>query len=677
MLSLGVLYLLLRLVRSPFGHVLVAIRENQLRANFQGYPVERYKLGVFVISAVVTGFAGGLIGFQNYLVSAEAVSVPFSGELLAIVVIGGMRSMLGPALGALFFILFRELFSIWTSDWLLWFGLIFVAFVLFSPDGLVGIWARLSKRWWPQPEESAAMSRRKIYDGLPLPAFLMPNGLSGTVLEVNGVSRSFGGIRAVNNASLNVGAGEIHALIGPNGAGKTTLFNLVSGLFPTDKGTIKLNGREIQGVPSDLICHQGLARSFQITNLFKGLSIYENLRLSLQAQSDMRFNLWRDIDSYDDIHAETAELVKFLGLEGIEAIEGGELSYGGQRLVDLGIALGSKPQVLLLDEPLAGLAAAERERVSNLVKNVAVNIPVLIVEHDIDRVLGFSQVVTVMNQGEVLMTGSPAAVRADRRVQEIYTGTGVPEVVHARTDETNTSATQILRFEGVNTFYGKSHVLHDASLDVREGEIVALLGRNGAGKSTLLKTLAGLVPLSSGAIEFSGTDISRLPAPDIARMGIGYVPQGRGLFAGMTVRENLALGRLARKTDGSNGVVWDEAQILQYFPRLRERMDIAADYLSGGEQQMVAVARAMSGNVKLLLLDEPFEGLAPTVILELFKVFDQLRRHTSIVIVEHNLDLVLALADRVFALERGAVFHQGPAAPLLTDLEYRKKILWL
>ena len=145
----------------------------------------------------------------------------------------------------------------------------------------------------------------------------------------------------------------------------------------------------------------------------------------------------------------------------------------------------------------------------------------------------------------------------------------------------------------------------------------------------------------------------------------------------MTVRENLSLGRLARRTDGSHGVVWSEEQILAYFPRLKERMDVAADYLSGGEQQMVAVARAMSGNVKLLLLDEPFEGLAPAVILELFKVFDLLRRQTSIVIVEHNLDLVLALADRVFALERGAVFHQGTASPLLTDLEYRKKILWL
>jgi ABC-type branched-subunit amino acid transport system ATPase component/ABC-type branched-subunit amino acid transport system permease subunit len=676
-LCLGTLYLLLRLVRSPFGHVLMAIRENQLRATFQGYPVERYKLAVFVISAVVTGFAGGLIGFQNYLVSAEAVSVPFSGELLAIVVIGGMRSMLGPAIGALFFILFRELFSIWTPNWLLWFGLVFVAFVLYSPGGLVGIWAILAKRWWPPPEEAAAMSKRKIYDGLPLPTFLRPTALDGTVLEVRDVSKTFGGIRAVTNASLTVGAGEIHALIGPNGAGKTTLFNLVSGLYPTDGGTIKLNGREIQGVPSDLICHKGLARSFQITNLFKGLSIYENLRLSLQAQSDGRFNLWRDIDHYENIHAETAELIKFLGLQGIESIEGGELSYGGQRLVDLGIALGSKPQVLLLDEPLAGLAAAERERVSNLVRNIATNIPVLIVEHDIDRVLGFSRTVTVMNQGEVLMTGAPAAVRADRRVQEVYTGTGVPEVEHVSSEQARNSAAPILRFERVNTFYGKSHILHDATLDVREGEIVALLGRNGAGKSTLLKTLAGLVPLSSGSIGYAGTDISRLPAPEIARAGIGYVPQGRGLFAGMTVKENLALGRLARKTDGSTGVVWDEAQILEYFPRLRERMDVAADYLSGGEQQMVAVSRAMSGNVKLLLLDEPFEGLAPAVILELFKVFDRLRQHISIVIVEHNLDLVLALADRVFALERGAVFHQGPAQPLLTDLEYRKKILWL
>ena len=673
-IALGVLYVVLRVVRSPFGHVLVAIRENQQRATFQGYAIDRYKLGAFVLSAMVTGLAGALLGFQNYLVSAEGVTVAFSGELLAMVVIGGMHHLLGPALGALFFVLFRELFSMWSGNWLLWFGLVFVAFVLYSPSGLVGVWARLKRRWRPAPEEAAAMSARKITAGLPLPSFLRPAAPHGTVLAVEGVAKHFGGIRAVAEASLEVKAGEVHALIGPNGAGKTTLFNLISGLYPCDDGSVRLNGREIRRLPSHRICGQGLARSFQITNLFRGLTIYENLRLSLQACHPARFNAWRDIDSYPEIHAQAAELVRFLGLEGIEAIEAGALSYGGQRLVDLGIALGAKPHVLMLDEPLAGLAAAERERVSSLVKAIAANIPVLIVEHDIDRVLGFSQRVTVMNQGEVLMAGTPEEVRADRRVQEIYTGKGTPPVTGRSAGE---AGAPLLRFERVNAYYGKSHIINDATLDVREGEVVALLGRNGAGKSTLLKTLAGLVPAASGTIQFAGRDIAGLPAPDIARLGIGYVPQGRGLFAGMTVAENLALGRLARPSDGASGVAWSEEQIFEYFPRLRERMHVAADYLSGGEQQMAAVARALCGNVRLLLLDEPFEGLAPAIVQDLFRVFDRLRRHASIVIVEHNLDLVLALADRVFALERGAVFHQGPAGALLSDLDYRKRILWI
>ncbi|HVB46862.1 MAG TPA: branched-chain amino acid ABC transporter ATP-binding protein/permease [Burkholderiales bacterium] len=675
-IGLGVLYGLLRVVRSPFGHALVAIRENQQRATFQGYAVDRYKLGAFVLSATVTGLAGALLGFQNYLVSADGVTVAFSGELLAMVVIGGMRNILGPALGALFFVLFRELFSMWTDNWLLWFGLVFVGFVLYSPTGLVGVWTRLRRRWRPVIEEAAAMSRRTIHDGAPVPGFLRPSAWHGAALQVEGVHKRFGGIQAVADACLEVDAGQIHALIGPNGAGKTTLFNLISGLFAPDVGTVWLNGSEVHGLSPERICQRGLARSFQITNLFKGLSIYENLRLSLQARHASRFNFWRDVDSYPEIHAEASELIRFLGLEGIEQIEGGALSYGGQRLVDMGIALGSKPQALLLDEPLAGLAAAERERVSNLVKTVASSIPVLIVEHDIDRVLGFSHQVTVMHQGAVLMTGTPEEVRADRRVQEIYTGTGTPPVT-GRAAAGARDAAPLLQCSGINAFYGKSHVLMDAALDVREGEIVALLGRNGAGKSTLLKTLAGLLRPASGRIEFDGRDIADLPAPDIARAGIGYVPQGRGLFAGMTVAENLALGRLARATDGRRGVVWSEQQIFEHFPRLKERMHVAADYLSGGEQQMAAVARALSGNVRLLLLDEPFEGLAPAVVQELFGVFDRLRRHVSIVIVEHNLDLVLALADRVFALERGAVFHEGPAERLLTDLEYRKRILWL
>jgi ABC-type branched-subunit amino acid transport system ATPase component/ABC-type branched-subunit amino acid transport system permease subunit len=676
-IALAVVYAAQRVLRSPFGHAVVAIRENQLRATFQGYRVDRYKLAIFVLSAVVTGLAGSLLGFLTYLVSAEGVSVPFSGELLAMVVIGGMRSFLGPALGALFFILFRELFSIWTANWLLWFGLVFAFFVIFSPNGLAGIWSQVTQRWHRMPEESAAMSERKVYGDLPLPGFLCPAGRQGTVLSVEGVSKHFAGIRAVENATLTVNAGEIHALIGPNGAGKTTLFNLVSGLYEPGAGAVRLYGKEIQASSPSDICSKGLIRSFQITSLFRGLSIYENLRLSVQAQHPKRFNFWIDTRDLIDIHAETADLIRYLGLEGIEHVEAGELSYGGQRLVDLGIALGCKPQVLLLDEPLAGLPAAERGRVSDLIKNIAANIPVLIVEHDIDRVLGFSHRVTVMNQGEILMTGTPDEVRNDPRVQQIYTGTGASDAPRKRASTTPQNATQVLRFEKVNTFYGKSHILHDATLDVREGEIVALTGRNGAGKTTLLRTLNGLAPPKSGIIEYEGRNIAGMPAPEIARLGIGYVPQGRHLFAGMTVADNLALGRLARATDGKDGMVWSEREIFEYFPRLRERVNVAADFLSGGEQQMLAVARALSGNVKLLLLDEPFEGLAPNIVKDLFNVFDRLRGRASIIIVEHNLDLVLALADRVFALERGTIVHQGPAERLLNDLAYRKQILWV
>ena len=675
-IAVAVLYGLMRVLNSPVGHVLVAIRENQQRATFQGYAVDRYRLAAFVLSAAITGLAGALFAFLHYLISADATSVAFSGELLAMAVIGGIHSVLGPALGAVFYLLFRELFSIWTGNWLFWFGVVFVAFVMYSPGGLVGIWSQLMRRWRPPPEESAAMSGRKIADNRPLPPFLKSERRDGVILDVADVSRNFDGIRAVHGASLQLRSGEIHALIGPNGAGKTTLFNVISGMFRPSGGSVKLYGLPIGGLAPDTICERGVARSFQITNLFKGLSIYENLRLSVQARHPGRFNAWRDIDSYAQVHAETRELITFLGLDGIETIPGGDLSYGGQRLVDMGITLGSKPQVLLLDEPLAGLAAAERERVSGLVRTIAQGVPVLIVEHDIDRVLGLSQTVTVMNQGEVLMAGTPDEVRSDARVQEIYTGKGTPAVTGRSATNSETRPT-LLQFKSVNAFYGKSHILNDATLDVGQGEIVALLGRNGAGKSTLLKTLAGLVRPASGIITFDGREIATMGAPDIARLGIGYVPQGRGLFAGMTTAENLSLGRLARKTDGRDGIVWSEDKILEFFPRLKERMDVAADYLSGGEQQMVAVARALSGNVKLLLLDEPFEGLAPAVVQELFTVFDRLRAHASIIIVEHNLDLVLALADRVFALERGSVFHEGPAEPLLTDLDYRKKILWL
>jgi ABC-type branched-subunit amino acid transport system ATPase component len=340
----------------------------------------------------------------------------------------------------------------------------------------------------------------------------------------------------------------------------------------------------------------------------------------------------------------------------------------------MALALATKPRVLLLDEPLAGLAAAERDRVGRLIKSISAEIPVLLVEHDIDRVFALADAVTVMNDGEVLVDGSVADARDSPRVQEVYIGSGI-HALAARAGESAAKNSILLAISGVNTFYGKSHILRDVGFDVRDNEIVALLGRNGAGKSTLLKTIVGITAPATGSIVMDGQELARKPAARIARAGVAYVPQGRGLFAGMSVAHNLELGRLKRR--GGRGVHWDEARIFEFFPRLKERLRSPADYLSGGEQQMLAVARALTGDTRLLLLDEPFEGLAPSVVEELFIAFDKLRREVSIVIVDHHLDLALALSDRTVALERGGVSHVGPSRALASDMELRRRVLWL
>jgi ABC-type branched-subunit amino acid transport system ATPase component len=396
----------------------------------------------------------------------------------------------------------------------------------------------------------------------------------------------------------------------------------------------------------------------------------------VQARDPTHFNGWTDTGSIVPVTDRTRELIRFLGLSGIERAEAGLLSYGGQRLLDMGLALAARPRVLLLDEPLAGLAAAERERVGQLIKRISLEIPVLLVEHDIDRVFALADRVTVMNEGRVLIDGTSDEVRRSAAVQQVYIGSGVTALAATpRGHVTSAGGSALLTLEHVDTFYGKSHIVRDASLNVHEREIVALLGRNGAGKSTLLKTIIGITRAGTGRIALGGVDLTELPAAQCARLGIGYVPQGRGLFAGMSVRANLELGRLKRAT--GTGAVWSEDKILEFFPRLKNRIDTPADFLSGGEQQMVAVARALSGHVRVLLLDEPFEGLAPAVIEELFEAFDRLRGEVAMVIVEHNLDLVLALADRAYVLERGSVVHEGPVAALREDLELRRRVLWM
>jgi ABC-type branched-subunit amino acid transport system ATPase component len=508
-----------------------------------------------------------------------------------------------------------------------------------------------------------------------LPGFLRPtSAVVGPALAARHIVKSFGGIKAVQGVDIAIADRTLHALIGPNGAGKTTAFNLLSGMYAPDRGSVSLMGQPIAGHTPEQIAHAGIGRSFQITNLFPTLSVGENIRLAVQARHPRRFDPMTNALSIDAINIETDAIIRYLGLGGIETAEAGMLSYGGQRLLDMGVALATAPRVLLLDEPLAGLAAAERERIGALIKRISADLPVLLVEHDIDRVFQLADHVTVMNEGRVLLDGSVEDARSSPKVQEIYIGSGASRLA-ASARETAAGRNALLTVSNVDTFYGKSHILNDVNFSLHHNEIVALLGRNGAGKSTLLKTLIGIAPASNGSIRLAGHELIGRSSAEHGRRGIGYVPQGRGLFAGMSVEQNLELGGLKRQT--GNGVHWTRERIYEYFPRIRERLDSPADYLSGGEQQMVAVARALSGDVRVLLLDEPFEGLAPTVVEQLFETFDRLRKEIAIIIVDHNLDLALALSDATVALERGRVIHQGPSKALRDDLDLRRKVLWL
>jgi branched-chain amino acid transport system ATP-binding protein len=669
-------WLVWRVVNSPLGAVLVAIRENEQRARFAGYPVRRYKLAAFTLSAAVTGLAGCLFAYLKLFISADLVHPIFSGEIVAMTIFGGMGSFLGPALGALFYLMFRAVVSSYTAAWQFWFGLLFMGFILLSPLGLVGLGERALAPFRRRREQAAAMASRVTpQPGQEIPDFLRAHQpITDPLVTCVSVTKRFGDFTAVDRVDFALQDRRLHALIGPNGAGKTTFFNLISGLFAPDQGEVRLAGQQIAGLAPEAVVAHGLARSFQITSLFPSLTVWEHLRLGVQARAPRRFHPLVPARSLEDVNAQTRELVKFLGLEGVEEAPVADLSYGGQRLVEIGVALAAKPRALLLDEPLAGLAAAERERITALIRGLTRHMAVLLVEHDIDRVFAVADHITVMNEGKVLVEGNAETVRANADVQRVYIG-GHETVAARERPAAAAAGAPLLSVSGIDTYYGKSHILHDVSFEVLAGEVVALLGRNGAGKSSTFKSILGLVPPRRGTVSFDGQVISGSLPEQIARLGVGLVPQGRRLFAGLTVEENLRLGALARRR--GTGVRWERSRIYGYFPRVRDKLAAKTDQLSGGEQQMVAIARALSGNVRILLLDEPFEGLSPAMVEEVFKSIEQLRNDISILIIEHHLDIVLSLADRAVVLDRGRVSHQGPTEPLLRDLEFRKQVLWL
>jgi branched-chain amino acid transport system ATP-binding protein len=225
------------------------------------------------------------------------------------------------------------------------------------------------------------------------------------------------------------------------------------------------------------------------------------------------------------------------------------------------------------------------------------------------------------------------------------------------------SDVRLLEIEGINSYYGKSHILHDVSLQVEQGEIVALLGLNGAGKTTTLRSILGLTPPRSGTVKFNGRELRGMAPHTVARLGIGYVPEGRRMFKNLSTLENL---QLAERPAGGDG--WTIGRVYERFPKLKELAARKSGRLSGGEQEMLAIGRALVGNPKLILVDEPSQGLAPIIVIELYRTLEELRRAgTSILLVEQNALLALKVSQRAYVVDDGRIVHTCPSDELVHD----------
>jgi branched-chain amino acid transport system ATP-binding protein len=533
------------------------------------------------------------------------------------------------------------------------------------------------------------------------------------------VHKRFGGVNAVDGVSFAVRRGAVSGLIGPNGAGKTTVVNLVTGQLRPDDGDILLDGGPIGGLRPHEVAARGVARTFQNIRLYRPLSVLENVLAGMHRHR--RADGWGQLIPSrrprppDQARQEEAfRLLTQVGLDpaAVAHRQSGTLSYGDQRRLEIARALALRPELLLLDEPAAGLNPGEKTQLGDLLGRLQdEGLTVLLIDHDMKLVLSVCDDVTVLNFGRRIASGPPAAVAADEAVVTAYLGVagtgagttvgplrvdGEMSTLHGLDPRASTPAVApgavplergalcgvvpstavphappgarvvgdaLLVVEGLAVSYGAVEAVTDVSLSVAAGEIVALIGANGAGKSTVLNTLSGLLRPRRGTARLGSLDLTRARPQAIVRAGLVQVPEGREILSRLTVEENLLLGGWTRPDRASVGASVDE--MMARFPILGERRRLAAGQLSGGEQQQLAIARALIAAPRLLLLDEPSLGLAPQLAEQVFSLISSIRdTGITVLLVEQNARRALELADRAYVIETGRVVLTGTGADL-------------
>ena len=469
-------------------------------------------------------------------------------------------------------------------------------------------------------------------------------------LEVANLTKRYGGLVAVKDLSFSIRPGEILGLIGPNGSGKSTAMKTILGVETPTAGSIKLDGVEIAGLPAHKIARLGVGLVFQHSRPLNRQTVLENIKVALLPDKLTKLFAGADVD------AKARDIAKRVGLAGVVDRKPPTLAFADLRRLELAKAIARHPKLVMVDEPFAGLTASEVAVFSELIREFrAEGRAVLLVDHNVKGVSALVDRVLAMYLGEWIAEGAAADVMRDETVRRVYLGGALTS--SARPETSFTDKVPALQVDNVGVLYGKAIALEDVSLHVHEGEFVSVVGLNGAGKTTLFNAISGLVPYT-GAIRWAGAPLVASSAAAIARGGIVQCPETRELFGEMSVRENLDLGGNGLDdVERGQRLEW----LFELFPILKDRQAQIARTLSGGEQQMLAIARALMMKPKLLILDEPTLGLAPVILETLSKALERLRTTTNISVLlgEQNVTFALPHADRVYVLDHARIVWEG------------------